>query len=421
MDRQISISFLDNAQKERLGERLFLIAFGCYCFASWYFSTTFSNFLGIDYLWFKRGIYAISLICLTGKLLTQSYSVHTLFTLLAVGALLLLSGRFSGSHVLLWLFLFISASQDIGLKPCAFVLLFVLVVIGPLVIGCFAAGVIPEFTLETASRGLRHSLGFGHPNTLAAYFLCLYLCVLTLSDFKTDTFNMLTGILLLVLTVCITDSRTMSGGIALLIATPIILNLVKRDNRIRRFVSVALQIIAIAIMFASVFCMFTYNQDNPLFASLNSRLSNRPALMHGYYESKGLSLLGQPVEDADVYAEVITNGPEFDSHGKPMAFVVDNVFARLLLENGIIVGLGAIVVLLSTQNILAKRAGPAFFVFSLFLILGLAEGICLQLKINFYILYCSTLLFGNSSNMKRSILDSCFLYRKLSAPLDAHD
>ena len=162
--QQAKRTFRPNASQSVLEERLFLIAFSCYVFATWFTSTGYQSFFGLDYNWFRRILYGISLLCLAGKYILQSNSLQEHLLVSAIGAVFLISSLVSGSHLLIWCFAFVACARHISIKPISFCIFLVLIIVGTITFTGYFLGAIPSYDLaSTATRGTRYSLGFSHP------------------------------------------------------------------------------------------------------------------------------------------------------------------------------------------------------------------------------------------------------------------
>lgn len=396
-------------------ESLFLISFATFSFGSWYMSTGFQTFLGLGYSSFKKIMYTITLVLLGAKLILQKYQVKNVIVIGILGCLFYLSSRYSASRTILWLFLFVISAQGISLIPVTFILLIVLILIGAITFGGYGFGAINDYILNAVGeRSIRHSLGFAHPNTLAIY-LYIFLCAfLTLKRWKIRWVDLCICFILTLFEYIMTGSRTSTLCFILTFAALIYLLFSRHvpkllKDRINIFCIYATLALSYCAIVLSIFSLFFYNGNSSIWRLFNKIASGRLELMNGYYKDFGLTLFGRTYAGGKVYT--------FSARGNALTFVVDNMFASLILVYGLITGIIVIGILLISQIKLSKGPRSVFFGFSLFIIIGLVEKVGLHLEINFFLIAIGAVLYSEDLRVlisTDSILKHLALYRLLA-------
>lgn len=412
----LQIPSIQNHLVKQLGEALFLIAFFVFTFNSWLGLTGNKTLLFLDLNHFKKICYGIVLICLCTKAVLQKYKVKHLLLLGLAGGLLAISSRYSSSKTLVWIFLFILTAQGLSLIPLAFILIVSLILIGILTFGRYASGTISDFILNASgSRGIRHSMGFTHPNTLAIYLFTICLVCLTLKRWAVRWFDAITCLILALFTYRITGSRTSTICFFVIILVIFYLLVIQpklKPNfkvRFEKTITSLIAALSLAIAFFSIIALFLFNPKIRFWSITDSLSSGRFHLMHSYYEKYGLTLLGNNYSKAPAQS--------YSLHGEPIRFVVDNLFARLILQNGILIGSAGIAILLYCEWKLLKAPKTIFISYSLFIIIGLMEALCLWLYVDFFVLAIASIIYSQNPdylNSTNSILERVWLYRFLT-------
>lgn len=408
----IDFQIIKTSHSEHIGEALFLIGFFAFTFGTWYTYTAYQSFFGLRYSRFKTIMYATAIVCCIGKCLLQRYRVKDVGLIFLLMSLIFISSRLSGSRVLFWIFLFIISARGMSLIPVSFVLLCAILLVAVFAFSGFATGTITDYILNTVGgRGIRHSLGLTHPNTLAMFFFVLYFASMTLKRWKVRAVDICICFIFMCFEYFITGSRTVTFCfVAVLIASVYIFISPHLPQHFKKIVSLvcsrgtlALSVISIAI---SIAALFLYDPKQAYWRSLNRLASQRLELMHGYYSDYGLTVLGRTYNNANTFT--------FSVRGDPITFVVDNLFARMILLYGVLLGIIVIVGLLICQVKLLNGPQSIYYGFSLFIVIGLVEKFGQQLDIDYFLLAIGTIIY--STDLSRlvstnSMLDNFTVYR----------
>lgn len=399
-------------------ERLFLIAFSCYVFAAWFTATGYQTFFGLDYNWFKRLIYGVSLVCLAGKYLLQGNTINEHLIVASIGIIFLISAITSSNHLLIWCFIFVVSSRHISIKSLSFCFFMILILIGLITFSGYFLGAVPSHDLpSTMTRDVRYSLGFSHPNTLGFFLLSIQLAWISMRGISVDTKDLVFATIFAVFSRCLTDSRTVDGAFMLLIITIIVL-LIKQNRSSSRGQStgsvaspliIALYTIIAASVVFSIFSMVFYDGANSVWTKLDTLFSGRLHLANQYYYETGISAFGHSFKDSAVQA--------FDIHGEGVTFLVDNLYCNILLYYGWIpwlVSFGGIAV--SLRRLRKRQQYTCYLGIILFLLIGLFEAMLFNLRVDFFILGLRAALYRTDfcdQNPTDSVLSSLPLYLRL--------
>lgn len=359
-----------------IGVFAYYLAYGLYFFSCILDRTTFDEFLFIPVPLLSK-ILSLAILCLLlFKFILQKASVNGWLLATFIVLIGFVSWRNSQEGWLFWLALFIVCSEGVELNKLAIVSL-VLSIMILLIAPLFAAsGIIENITL-IRSGVVRYSLGFSHPNSFGMYVILACTSISVLAFGKTPIFQSVLLICAAFLITVVSDSR--STAILAIFQVLLLFVFYKvEDKRLRRFISVGYVVAVVFIIFISFYFMVNYNPARSLDSVLNSLLSGRLRLAHGYYQMKGLSLFGTTFFDSPaIYWE----------NGKPYDFVVDNAYCHLILRYGIIpaalflIGLFSLLIKLIRQN----RWDSLLFGIVLMSVYGLTENLGVRIECNYFL------------------------------------
>lgn len=419
--QQAKRTFRPNASQSVLEERLFLIAFSCYVFATWFTSTGYQSFFGLDYNWFRRILYGISLLCLAGKYILQSNSLQEHLLVSAIGAVFLISSLVSGSHLLIWCFAFVACARHISIKPISFCIFLVLIIVGTITFTGYFLGAIPSYDLaSTATRGTRYSLGFSHPNTLAFYLLTFQLAWISMRREFLGLRDLTFLIVFALSAHFLTFSRTADGAFTLLIVC--VIALLIRTNRptskspgrdsIPQLLLFAMFAAIFAIVVFSIFSMLFYDGSNPVWLKLDSISSGRLHLAHQYFNESGITAFGYSFDGSAVQ--------NTDIHSDDITFLVDNLYCNVLLRYGLVPWILSFSGIIAALNQLSRDSEYTWlFGISMFLFVGLFEALFFKPCFNYFVLGLHKALYKDDiveSAWDDSSLSTIPLYVKLCTP-----
>lgn len=418
---QAKWSLTQSHSQSKLEERLFLIAFSCYVFATWFSSTGYQSFFGLDYNWFRRIIYCISLLLLAGKYYLQGNSLKEHLLVISVGAAFVASALITDDYLLLLCYIFIACARHISIKPISFCLFMVLIVIGLITFTGYFFGVIPGSDLaSTATRSTRYSLGFSHPNTLALFLLSLQLCWISMRHEFLSIKDLIILIAFALSAHFLTYSRTADGAFSFIIIVEIALLIRRRNPTYKnpekgfmpQFLLYVLLAAIVAMVTFSIFSMLFYDGTNPMWATLDNISSGRLSLAHQFYSAAGITAFGQSFEDSAVQY--------LDIHGEAVTFLVDNLYCNVLLRYGLVAWVLSFTGVTVALHRL-KHGRQYIWLLGIFeyLLIGLFEALFFKLNFNFFALGLKSALYiddTGESAWHDSSLTVIPLYSILCAP-----
>ncbi len=395
-----------------LDEILYLIAVWLYIFISWLTTSCFQNFFGIDYKVFRTVVFGVAALCLVIKYFSQNNSLKEHAIVFSIGILFLISAYISGNNTLLWIYIFIVASRGISLRAIVYSIFWATILAGAIVITSFFLGIIPEFALtDNVARGARHSLGFSHPNSFAGFVFTLALAWLSLRYEAVKWFDIVIIAACAILSFQISGSRTVLLAFVLLLFWAIIRTFqLKRKasfSRWHEFLSLTVIVLIVAAILVSLFAMVLYDPSSSIWTNLDKISSNRLRLAHYYWQNNGITLFGNDFANNPLY--------NYGAHGEATTFLVDNLFAQILLAFGFIpavislLGIG-----ITVFKLRKKEYSLPFYGIAILLLLGVTESFFILIRVNLFISCCRIAIYGDEDDLQNpSIFDNWKFYRKL--------
>ncbi len=377
-----------------LSEAAYYLAFCLYFISCAFGRTKFTEFLFVPIPTLQSLMQACALMLLFFKFVAQRAS----FKGWCIAAFVVLVGfatwRQSGEGWLFWCFLFIVCAYGVRLRPLAWAALSLSLAVFLLVVSFAHLGVI-ENIISTRAGVVRCAMGFAHPNSFGLYLLIICFSFSVLRFGK----NPLPDILLIAVTdglnLAVADSRTC----VLLSLVQVFLLLVfyfvrgEASRRFMRKVFIAGVLLVVALSF---YFMVAYDPSDSIHFALNSALSGRLRLAHGYYEMQPFTLLGSTFKSF---------APIYWDNGEPYTFVVDNAWCHLALRYGLVPtalllgGFFAMLFRLCDQ----KKWNALLFGFVLMSVYGFCETLGIRVECNFF-LYAlgAELLFTSRAGVELS-------------------
>lgn len=285
---------------------------------------------GIDFVDpLSSGLKLLSLVLLALKLLAfQRYSNRQFGIVFLLGLFGFLSYVSTGSEILLSLILFVIAARDTELRVLAALALLVNVFVFVVAFVGYSSGILENFTLDrNGSVGVRGSYGFRSPNYIGLTISSACVALFVLRDKKIGLPEVLIMLFCSHVIIELADSRT--GALGLFLGFIIFFLRAKlNDNITRRGYIIGLSVLSVFVIVLSVFFMCSYDSSQDFQAKLNTLLSTRLYFSNWYYENYPPGLLGQDVSFLPVISIY---------HGNATTtFIVDNSFARLYLNYGVV-------------------------------------------------------------------------------------
>lgn len=386
-------STINLSEQDKFSNHLAIISFVIYSFGIWYSTTNLGSFFAVDteIIRFLCTLSSLSLACLViafrfGK---KILNTRGFVAFISVVGLLVIVTLASDNRLLLWISIFVLAfSGKVPLRSLAKAQLCVLAVVGGLTFLGFFIGAIPDSVLsDNLSRGVRHSFGFAHPNTLALYFFVITLSVWPLLK-KEDRQPFVPLFLLIAVGVyAITGSRAFFGASILLIFWFEVSwrNSARSKTQHKRYSSTTgiLKILFAASLmcaFGSYVALFFYDGNVWFWSIADTAFSGRLSYAKQYLDLYGISLFGQPVGGGEL---VFYSVP-----GQANAFLVDNIYDKMLLTYGVVPTIFLLGLYFHLTYQLIKKDDNSYVGFGLllFALLGVFESVGLRVDANIFLL-----------------------------------
>lgn len=371
---------------KRVTEVLFCIAFYLFSTDMWFIAL---EHYSIDALTVK--LLSISVKIIVGlllilKLMTQRFTLRHVLIIAVAALIVAYSAHCSTNNGILWAFLFIIACQDVQWSDIGYTQLSVIISTIIIDIVLAVTGIGSDVIRYTPRRGIRYSLGFTHPNT-AALFVVLILLAIFLLVRKMQWTIAIFPVAVAAFNEVLFDAR---GSVLSLVMLSVMLLFLcgntKSRDQFQRIVSATICVITDMLAASSIIGMVLYRANNRFWSMANWVYSGRLSLLHAYFES-GLSLFGRHYSNA---AQTI-----YDSHGEEMTFIADNLYANLILQEGLILGSSLLLLLLVVQWMIRRNFDIIFVGFSYFLLLGFSEASGLSISYNWFLLVIGLLFYGS--------------------------
>lgn len=296
--------------------------------------------------------------------------------------------RTSGEGWIFWLALFVVSGKGARLQPLALTAFASVSLSILLVAASSATGLIENnVVIRNATGAMRNPMGFDHPNTFGAALLVA--C--------TSLFPMLAGgqanRLLLIIPCCIVaagislfvaDSKT--AALCLMVFAALVFIHILMKGRGWSYKASMVLLIALAIMVVlSVGYMVFYDPSRPFDSMVNNVLSGRVRLANLYFHEHIPGLFGYDYSTGAVTCV----------DGKELTFVVDNLYAHVLLRHGILAFASLLlgIVSLCIKMYKERYFGPVLLGMGLFLAYGMSETLGCRVECNFFIISLWTVLY----------------------------
>lgn len=304
---------------------------------------------------------------------------------LAIGVVGFIVWRTAKEGWLFWLALFVICGKGVRLKPLAYLTFFSVVAVLLFAAVASNVGLIDNQIMVRGSNGvIRNPMGFSHPNSFGAALLVACMSLVPLVPSKRCAVVSIPCLAAALLSLFVADSRT-SFLCLLVVAVALIVYSATLRRSMGRRTGVLVLFLVIAAAVVSFGYMVFFDPSRPLDALLDSALSGRLRLAHTYYMDHSPSLFGYGYAD----------GTPYWANGKEYTFVVDNMFAHVLLRYGIV----ACFLFLSGLLVLCIKMvregyfGPVLFGLAIFIAYGMSEALGCRVDCNFLIISLWTVLY----------------------------
>lgn len=298
--------------------------------------------------------------------------------ILALGAVAIITSLVANTLTMLGIYIVLVASRGISFNKVAFIQAQILVIGVILGIALWKAGWLLDVSAlrvegDPASL-MRHSLGFKHPNMLATLLLFIACSYSAYRGMNISFLHMTAFILLGVFTYFVTGSRTSAGMILLLV----LLCALWKIRKLRPSLLLFIVIVLLLGTVLSLYLMVNFNWSIRWHEVVNNLLSQRCNLMNQYYEIYGITMFGA-------------------GFAPPSDMPLDNAYARLLLQNGLIPFI-VFTTLIAAGIIIGVRkiwAHPYLMLFCFLCCFGFMEYYVFTI-LNFSLLFIPAMLYGKS-------------------------
>ncbi|NTR54817.1 hypothetical protein HQ956_09875 [Enterococcus faecium] len=307
--------------------------------------------------------------------------------ILLVGTLLLSLVAFinSGVNTFLFVFLFLFASSNISYFHFVKLDTVFRILLVMFVAFLNRLGILSDIVLVRTNGGVRHSLGFSHPNTLGILFCMIGLnLIIIFWHYKTHGL-MLAVLALSIINNLITDSRT---SVIIMMLAIVLIPIFKFLDQKKYFTKIRGLLIGLPIFLCglSYLIVARITAQNPLFSVINSMTSSRLYYYKNVYSNYGLSLFGQNIPVlSESYVKQYFLKQQF----------LDSTYLSLIIRYGIFLFfifsyyVGRLI-----SNIIKQNNIQVLLVIILFLLLGITENNVFKPEL------CSLCMMGCFLNQK---------------------
>lgn len=331
----------------------------------------------------------LSLIFLLPNYLMKRYAAPVFFFFVTCGSILLISSYFSRSMQLLPLILFCVLPERVSFRRVAITACAAACTVLTIVISLSLFGVMKDPSILRANGLIRYSLGFNHPNTLAAIVLQILLCWVVIRWENFSFLDFMLMILISFLTVIVTNSRT-TFIISLLVLFSLIIVRVKK-NHLTAFTKFCLIVFPGVCAFFSFLLAVMYGPDHLWMRVINDLSSQRIFFSHEYLSSYGISWWGKPI--------VLGTNESFDGFQLGTTYTIDNAYCHLLVHYGLVAtGFFITIYTIGIAKAVYEQNTPLIIIFCAYALLGLFETEFFLMPFNFGLVEIFVLIFAASSS-----------------------
>ena len=321
----------------------------------------------------------IVLIFLTILFQNQIYRIKEIAWVVIIFAIVVISYFLSKDNIILKAIMLIIASKDINFKKFIKFDLVIKVIFCFIIIIFSQIGIAENYVILRADGTIRQSLGFSHPNALAAYWLSICCDYIYLAFNKNKIIKLFICTIITFIIGYITDSRTVIICVSLMIILLLYNNYL--NNKIIKKIVIFLPYLLFAL---SLSLAYLYKSSD-LIKNIDCLLSKRIYYTEQYLQKYDINLFGQKIETVStVQSRLLNISPQ----------ILDNSYIVLLLKFGIIL-LFCSCLLLSLRLKLSYRERDKLLIIILiiFMIVGLFENWLIKINYNPFILSFSSLIY----------------------------
>ena len=384
-----------NLLNMRVDEALYYVAFAIYFVKCALARTCFAEFFFISVDVFDSFAQLTALLLLFMKFVMQRAPFRCWVLSAFVVLVGFVSWRQSGEAWLFWVALFVVCANGTRLLPLAKITF--ALSLATLVVTVMSAqlGIIENWVFRRGTV-LRYALGFDHPNAFGCYVLSACVAFSAMRFGKNPAPDLVLIGIAFVLSLTVANSRATALLMIFQAVVLAVFYFVRNDFMRSHFRRCFVGVVLLAIG-ASFYFMVAYTPLNAFHATLNSMLSGRLYLAHGYYGMQPLTLMGTTFEGfAPIY---------WSSRTGEAAFVLDNAWCHLVLRFGIIPA--ALLLLgylaLFFKSIEQREWDALLFGLLIMAVYGFSETVGIRVECNFFLyaigadLLYSSRLFGSAA------------------------
>lgn len=384
------------SQNMKRSKRSYLFVFALYICAYNLNFTTFRDlsFLHLDL--FYLGVRILCAVVLFARIIGISKTgfAHWQIILFSICACVLIaSTAISGSWNILLLFLFVVAGEGIESKDLAGVSFWCSLGIAIVTVAAASLGFISTVTMHSLINSVRQAPGFTHPNSLGVLLLCMTCSFAVLRFRKMAIIDLAFYGFMYYLCDVVVFSRTSALCILLIGVLSILTTLLRGRTFDRTLIFLGL-LAFLVLSFLTYYLMYFYNPSVGWMSDFNSLLSSRPALMHFFSVTFPPSLFGFNFDGVPI------RFGSFDS------FLVDNAYAHIVLESGILVAflLSVAWILTMVQALRFHDLRPSVFGLIVFSFVAFSETAAFFICINFCLIGLSEALYSTRTREAKLLI-----------------
>lgn len=389
--KQDSSSSLGSCILRFVKNNSYYIAFFIYGVWTWLSRSSFidggeDNAVAIKLL--ERIVQIVVVVLLGMAFLRMRATPHEFLAAIALTLLGFIVWQTAGEGWLFWLALFVVCGSGVRLRPLALSAFAAALLSTLLVVTASTAGLIEnDIAIRNATGVARNPMGFDHPNTFGAALLVICASLLTLLEGGKARRILLTVPCCLVaagIALFVADSRTAALCLIAFVACIPVYILIRSKSWGHRAAMVLLILLMMMVGVSVGYTVF-YDPSRPFDSMLNDVLSGRIRLANMYFHDHAPGLFGYDYSGGAVTCV----------DGKELTFVVDNLYAHVLLRHGVlafaILFFG--VVALCTKMYKQRYFGPVLLGMGLFLVYGMSETLGCRVECNFFVISLWTVLY----------------------------
>ncbi|AEB30202.1 hypothetical protein CAR_c15430 [Carnobacterium sp. 17-4] len=340
----------------------------------------------------------ISVLLFISTLFLQKTTPKTIIKKLIIVIIIVIVFYQTKSISLLYFTVAVIASKNIKLEKIAYLDVFFRFSGLFITITLFLLGIIEEYNLYRIDEGvssIRHSLGYAHPNTLFMHVFIIAIDIIVLRYNKLNFKTLLILNFFLGVFSNITSSRT---GMIVFICLSILIflqkkfNILNKSKIIRIIITYSISIFTLS----TYFLVYAYNNSSSLVYILDTMITGRIRSAAYYWNTYGLSILGQPTNRLSTIDALLTN---------QRAYILDNVYFNLLISQGVVFTIIYIVLYTKLiKKLFNEKNEIAILLIFTFFVYGLTEGIPLNIEFNYTALLLGNIIAQKKLSLKKTMV-----------------